>query len=317
VGETASPLVQVLWSALEQGEIDPATAIRGVEAGLPGGVGALVPFTRHPLAAVRIMATEALRRQGPARAPLRFILLGGFSVARGSWRADDADWERRVAQRIVRLLLLHRDRAIGEDELLETFWPDRPRDSARRSLHVAVSRARRVVDLPGDPTVIDATDRLYRLLLGPGDRVDSEEFETAAHRALTERSVARMRLLEGAASLWSGEPLPEERYSDWALAWRERVNDLHVAVLAALADECLERGNLVAACLRALELVELDPLNEGAHRRLMVAYARSGRRNRALRQFLDCRRALIDGLGVEPASDTARLQQRILAGAPV
>jgi DNA-binding SARP family transcriptional activator len=49
----------------------------------------------------------------------------------------------------------------------------------------------------------------------------------------------------------------------------------------------------------------------------MLAYARSGRRGHALRQFLACRRALVDGLGVEPAEETAALQRRILAGEPV
>jgi ATP/maltotriose-dependent transcriptional regulator MalT len=36
-----------------------------------------------------------------------------------------------------------------------------------------------------------------------------------------------------------------------------------------------------------------------------------------LRQYLECRRALVDALGVEPAEDTARLQARILAGEAV
>jgi DNA-binding SARP family transcriptional activator len=49
----------------------------------------------------------------------------------------------------------------------------------------------------------------------------------------------------------------------------------------------------------------------------MVAFARSGRRGHALRQFLDCRRVLVEELGVEPAEQTAELQRVILAGEPV
>ena len=49
----------------------------------------------------------------------------------------------------------------------------------------------------------------------------------------------------------------------------------------------------------------------------MIAYARAGRTGHALRQFLECRRALIDQLGVEPAQSTSRLQARILAGEAV
>src|SRR5437763_11120828 len=61
-------------------------------------------------------------------------------------------------------------------------------------------------------------------------------------------------------------------------------------------------------------LVELDPLNEDAHRRLIVAFAQTGRRGHALRQFLECRRALVTELGVEPGEETVALQRRVLAG---
>jgi DNA-binding SARP family transcriptional activator len=57
---------------------------------------------------------------------------------------------------------------VSEDELLEAFWPDRHLASARRSLHVATSRARRVLDTPGAPTAIDVTDRVYYLRVRPG-----------------------------------------------------------------------------------------------------------------------------------------------------
>ena len=312
-----SPIVSIVWTALAQGQLDAVAAIREIEAGLPGGPAALVPFTCHPLPAARLAATRALQRPRHEATALAFTVLGGFSVTRGDRHVDNAGWERRVAQRVVRLLLLHRDRAVSEDEILETFWPDRHPDSARRSLHVAISRARRVLDTPSSHSVVEIADRMYRLRLRPGDGVDADDFEAAARTALTEHGAARAPLLERATSLWGGEPLPEERYSDWALGWRERLSDLHIAVLTALADSCLERGDLIGAILRARALVGLDPLDEGAHRRLMVAHARGGHRSQALRQFLECRRALVGRLGVEPASETARLQRRILAGKPV
>jgi DNA-binding SARP family transcriptional activator len=139
---------------------------------------------------------------------------------RGSWQPDDAASERRVAQRLVRFLLLHHNRSANEDEILEAFWPERHFDNARRSLRVAICRARRVLDRPGAATVIEVSDRVYRLRLRPEDTVDADEFDAAARTALVETGAARRRQLERAASLWGGEPLPEERYSDWTIAWR-------------------------------------------------------------------------------------------------
>jgi DNA-binding SARP family transcriptional activator len=67
----------------------------------------------------------------------------------------------------------------------------------------------------------------------------------------------------------------------------------------------------------ARELVAIDPLAEAGHRRLMRVYARAGRRGHALRQFLECRRLLVDELGVEPDTETAALHAAILAGEPI
>jgi DNA-binding SARP family transcriptional activator len=49
----------------------------------------------------------------------------------------------------------------------------------------------------------------------------------------------------------------------------------------------------------------------------MAAYARTDRTSHALRQYLECRRALVVELGVEPSAETSRLQARILAGEAV
>ena len=108
--------------------------------------------------------------------------------------------------------------------------------------------------------------------------------------------------------------LPEERYADWATAYRERLIDRHIAVLTALVELRERAGDPAGAADLARELVDIDPLNEGAHRALIVAYARAGRTGHALRQYLECRRALVEALGIEPAEATSRLQARVLAG---
>jgi DNA-binding SARP family transcriptional activator len=338
---TGRLLERPLWEALGREAIPAEEAMRALAAANPDGE-PLLDFTRHPAAAVRhaalpllaasghpafsrraaelagdtdprVRAAAAARREPP---PLRIAVLGGFRVGRGGWQADDGSWGRRVAQRLVRFLLVHGPDPVPEDLLLEAFWPDKAPRAARHSLQTAVSSARRVLDAPGAGSVVEAGERGYRLRL-ERDAVDCERFERAAAAALVERGPQRIRLLAAADALWSGEPLPEERFADWADAWRRRLGDRHVAVLTALAQDRLAAGDVPDATRAARRLVEQDPLNEAGHRTLMTAYARAGRRSEALRQYLECRRALVQQLGVEPAAETADLQRRILAGEPV
>lgn len=337
-----------VWSALERGALDPESTIERIAAAFPEGL-ELVAFLDHPVRAVRAAALAPAVRSGDPRAlsrleqlrkesgvdlaaaaplagkrlalslpPLRFELLGRFEVRRGAWQAGEGAWGRPIDVRLLRFLLVHLDRPVLEDEVFEALWPDLASASARRSLQVAASRVRRVLDPPGaERSVIERIDRAYRLALGDRDTVDAEEFRAAAEIALVERGEGRLRLLERARSLWGGEPLSEERYTDWAVAYRESLVDRYTAVLTALVERSERAGDHAGAMDRARELVELDPLNEGAHRALIVAYARAGRTGHALRQYLECRRRLVETLGIEPAEATSRLQARILAGEAV
>jgi ATP/maltotriose-dependent transcriptional regulator MalT/DNA-binding SARP family transcriptional activator len=334
----------ILWQALADGAIEPSAVLPALERALPGGE-ALVAFTDHPEPMVRRAALsgalaanhpavlsrlaelsgdpdeevasavaetrERLRRSPP---PLRFAVLGGFRVARGGWAIDAGSWGRPMDARLVRLLLVHSGKPIPEDLIFEALWPGRSVPSARRSLHVSVSRARAVLDLPGvEESAIESEGQAYRLNPQRGES-DAEAFAAAAEAALGEEGAGRRALLERARSLWGGEPLPEERYSDWATAYREQLIDRYIAVLTALIGLRERLGDHDGAADLARELVDLDPLNEGAHRALMTAYARAGRTGHALRQYLECRRALVEELGTEPADATSRLQARILAG---
>ena len=340
-------LEEPLARALEAEALDPDAVVAGIEAAWPGGT-ALVPLTAHPnprvrraavapaavsghralvpklaelaedpdpeVAAAARAATERLRTHPP---PLVIGVLGGFTLRRGSWDVEDSAWDRRVAERLVHYLLVKRGSLVPDDLLLEAFWPDTAHESARRSLKVAVSCARAVLDVPDAPSAIVSTQGTLGLRLRAGDSVDVDLFEHAAREGLAGEGGERRRLLERAAGLWTGEPLPEERYSDWAIAWRESLLARYADVLRGLVGACHEEGDHAAATQAARSLVEVDGLDESAHRDLIRAYARSGRRAHALRQYLVCRRILVDELGMEPGEETSDLQRRVLAGEPV
>ncbi len=197
-----------------------------------------------------------------SRLRFAFRTLGRFEIRRGAYTVDPSRWERKVAERVVRLLLIRGGELVSEDELLEAFWPDKPPGSARRGLQTAISSARAVLDLPWEETRLRAHDRSYALVLHDGDQVDAAAFEAAAGRALATQGPERTTAMEAAARLWTGEPLPEERYSDWAAGWRERLNSLHADVLSALAESYGRAGDHAAAARAARALVDLDPLDE-------------------------------------------------------
>ena len=242
-------------------------------------------------------------------------MLGDFAVYRGAREIDHASWGRPLVARLVRFLLVHRASAVAEDVLFDAFWPDMTAQAARRNLSVTLSLARKALDVPGAAASVVATEnRRHRLQLRMGDHVDAEEFEAAAAAALAEAGPGRLALLERAAALWTGTPLPEERYADWSVAWRARLIARYSHVLRSLNDHYAAEGRSDDAVRVACERVQLDPLDEGAQRELITSYARAGSRSHALQQFADCRCALADELGIEPSPATVDLHERVRAG---
>jgi DNA-binding SARP family transcriptional activator len=267
---------------------------------------------------VAAIARRALDGGLPSAPPLRIKLLGGFSVERGTWVAGDADWGRAAAAKLVRFLAIQGRVPVPEEVIFEALWPQLEPAGASRSLRVAASLARKVLEVPGtDRGGIEVSAGSYALALEDRDSIDAERFERAAEAALAAGAADRIRLLREARSRWGGEPLPKDRFEDWAAAWRGRLVDRYIAVLGRLATGLGEAGEHHAQLDVARELVEIDPHDEAAHRLVMAAYARTGRRGQALRQYLACRRALVDELGIEPARETSALHGRILAGEAV
>lgn len=331
------------WDWLEDGALEAEAVVAVVDGAFPGGPEVL-ELSSHPAAAVRAAVAPVVARSGypaaaarlkalredadaevaararaggqPETPPLNISLFGGFEVRRGAWPVDA--WGRPTAARLVRFLLVQEGAPVPQDVIFEALWPGRDPASAKAQLQVAVSRARSVVDAPeAEESAIAFADGTYRIALAERDRVDTEAFAQAAAAALTATGALRRPALERAARLWGGPPLPEERYAGWADAWRERLQAVHHRVLRALVHEQRAAGDEAAVIETARRLVTEDPLDEGAHRLLIEAYARTGRPALALRQYLACRRALVDGLGVEPSDATRALQEAVLAGRTV
>jgi DNA-binding SARP family transcriptional activator len=335
----------LLWEALASGELAPDAVVGALREAFAGGE-ALVEMVDHPQPQVRqaalrtalaadhpavlvrlgelvededelVAATAVATRErlGPNPPPLRFELLGGFRVRRAGWELDEASWQRPMAARVVRFLLLQGAAAVPEDALFDAFWSDRDADAARQHLTVAISRARKVLDLPGAAeSMIEAHERTYRLVLRDRDSVDSVEFEAAAAAALADGGPGRLAALRRAAALWTGEPLPEDRYAEWSAAWRAHLLGTYADLLGALVEVHFAAAEHDEAIRASRRLLAVEPLNEAAHRSLMVAYARTGRTSHALRQYLECRHRLVVELGVEPGAETTAVHARILAG---
>jgi DNA-binding SARP family transcriptional activator len=173
-----------------------------------------------------------------------------------------------------------------------------------------------------DPAAVVRTRSCGYSLQLDGDRVDAVRFArlvTRGRAELTAGDPARAAAsLRGALALalWRGDPYAGYAYETFAAPEIRRLEELRVCALEAWAEAELDCGAHATMAPELERLVSRHPLRERLHALHMVALYRSRRQGEALAAYHRARRALFDGLGIQPGSELRELQRAILGQSP-
>lgn len=203
-------------------------------------------------------------------------------------------------------------RAFARDELAAMLWPDADEPAAHGALRRTLSTLRAATS--GDTVVVDRT----RVALAPtGVRVDIAELERLAGSDARRSLAAAAGLARG--PFMAGFNLRDSAdFDDWRAARAFAIERTVISVLDRLATAHEAAGDVFAAIVSASRRLDLDPLDEAGHVRLMDLFVRAGDRAAALRQYRSCVAILDRELGVVPlASTTARYEAIRDAAEPV
>lgn len=247
-----------------------------------------------------------------ARPLLAIRCLGGFSVEVAGTAVSEAELETRKASLLL-ALLADSQSSLAAETVAERLWPDSP-DGGKTVLQTTVSRIRRafrkkVATLP-DPVQFTrgsySLNTAYRLVS------DVAEFESLCSQGLgrSDEAVAR---LEGVLTLYRG-PYLEGFSGDWVEVRR-------TILQSQFSDAVLRLGRWHEAAGRHEEaqrtferLVRQDPCDELGREGVMRCLAARGRREEAIRQYIEAERHLEKALQVTPGPALTALYQSLMRG---
>jgi len=232
---------------------------------------------------------------------MRVAMLGPLRV----WDRDGRPVEVGGAR--LRLLLirlaLEPGRVVTPDRLVDDLWGDDAPAGPNGALQTLVARLRRA--LGGERAVLASHPTGYLLDLPPED-VDVGAFEQAARdgRAAIEAGdpARAATLLRTGLGLWRGTPLADAADAPFAEAPAARLEETRLAMIEERIGADLAMGTPVEVA-EVEELARAHPLRERLHARLMWALCAADRRAEALEAYERIRRALADGLGVDPGPE--------------
>src|SRR5438270_6443897 len=267
---------------------------------------------------------------------LRIFVLGQFRVERrqgNEWNAAiNRTWHRRRARVLLGCLLGNPGRRLGREQVMEALWPDLDMESAANRLNGAVHELRQILEPELARPAASRMLRLERDVLALADRtsiwVDADAFETLLNEAhsleVRQGSESSLyqgtrvekveQLLEEAASLYRGDYLLEELYSEWAAPRREALRRSWIGLLLELAELREARGALTSAMEPLNQLLATDPTDETAVQRLMLLLTRLDRRGEALNTYRHLVARLQRNYDSEPLPETRELYEKLRQG---
>ena len=220
--------------------------------------------------------------------------------------------DTRKALAILAVLAVER-RPYARDELVALLWPESDDESARGALRRTLSVLRAGLGerwLRVDRAVVALDDGAGPIL------VDLDEVDAAARDPET----LDLAALNGVASrargpFMAGFSLRDSpEFDDWRVTRAAHVERVVSSLLERLSDVAAAAGDPTIATSAAARRVDLDPLDEAAHRRLMQRLAESGDAGAAIRQYRTLVGILDRELGVPPLAETTALYEAIREG---
>jgi DNA-binding SARP family transcriptional activator len=235
---------------------------------------------------------------------LRIYTLGRFEVLIDGQPLQSMGKTQRKPLELLKLALAGGARGVDTHAITEEVWPDLEGDASRNAFDLALHRLRKLLRIENAIGIHEG-----RLVVDARQAwVDAWAFEVACSQ--TENVKASGAKEPGANALaarllryYAGHFLVgDDTHS--VLSMRERLRSKLLRAVVALGQVLERQGDLDEAVRLYRHAIEVDPLAEEFHRRLMLCYRAQDRIAEALDAYRRCRDLISITLGVELSAAT-------------
>ncbi|MGP3948521.1 AfsR/SARP family transcriptional regulator [Streptomyces sp. 7N604] len=249
---------------------------------------------------------------------MRYSVLGYLEV--NNQNGTPVAIQGKRSRALMAILVLHANRVVPLEQILDGIWPDNPPKSAVANVRTYVCQLRSLLDDGAGKYQLESLMGGYRLSTAP-ESVDFHRFGSLVEQGERQWScgsaVAAADLLGQALSLWRGDPLP-----DIELGPRERAKTIALEeqrwqTYAAWVNARFVAGQRQGLSNNLLEALGERPLDESLWAALIGVLHASGRTVDALKAYSRVRKLLNRELGTEPGPLLRAVHTTALRGEPV
>ncbi len=239
--------------------------------------------------------------------PIQVIFFGNFRIYySGEW-ITEKDWTNRKALDVLKYLIIHHDRWVRQEELLDNFWPDSDIEKAKQTLYVALYTIRRQwepeLQKSTESQFLETKRGLCKFYLPEPYWIDLENFGDFANEGLKlyqeRRFLKAQEFLREAKKLYQNDLLVENIYDEWTQTLRDKYLEKYLEVLITLSGIEGEIGNFSVAIELLYEALNKNPFLDQVHELIMQFMIQSGNPNNMIQHYQEYSQIYLKELGVE------------------
>lgn len=236
---------------------------------------------------------------------LKLWLLGEHKILTGT--AQEPNFISNKAKALL-IYLAVEQRQHSRVHLASLFWSEMDDTRAKKNLRTALTNLRTIA---GDHLSI--TRQSVEVQEGGDPWIDVLDFERLA-LARDAESLGQAADLHGGNFLdglaLRGAPM----FDEWVSQRRQQLARQRIDVLNRLVQLHIDNNQYQSARTRLQQIIDLEPWQEEAHRKMMILLAASGQEAKALQQYQSLQRILTQEINGEPSPETKELREQIAEG---
>src|SRR5277367_4095652 len=239
------------------------------------------------------------------RERFRVHVLGRFRLLMGD-RPIAIPSRLRKPQEVLQALIAFGGTEVSASVLIDALWPDSDGDAAYHALETALYRLRQLLGAHDAVRMERGKVSLSRDELWT-DMWQVEQELQNLHGPET-NDIERIGRL---GRLYQGDFLQNEADKPWILKARQELRDRMLRAIRDAARKCEHARRWEDAANLYRSAIELDSLNEGLYRGLMLCHQQLGDHSEALQAYGRCRELLKHFLGIPPNEKTQALYHSV------
>jgi len=242
--------------------------------------------------------------RNPSDNELKIFGLGKFLIKFGKNEKKSEEWTSDKALRMFKYFLLHRDKEIYNEELVEIFWPEINPETGKKRLYNTIYLLRKNIGIKD--IVINKTCS-YKFNDSYSCWLDWETFL----EIYKIREKATIKDLKKALDLYKGDLMPDLRYESWVEEYRTNLKEKYLDLVYILSKKLYKNNEYMEAILYLKRGLDEKIYREEYYNLAMKIFANTGRIYEAISIYEKYCKLIKDDLGIEPTSDILKTYNEI------